>query len=57
MKRKRSSGMGWFPQIIKKLRRRFNTRDEQMIPGACAGHVEQVPLGVIDLLQVRVGVS
>jgi hypothetical protein len=42
------------PQVIQKLRPRFNARDWQMIPRTRAGEVEPVALGVIDLLQVCV---
>jgi len=42
------------PQIIQKLRRRRNARHKQMVARASACHVEQVALGVIDLLQVCV---
>ena len=41
-------------EIIEKLRRRLDARDQQMIARAGAGDVEQVALGVVDLLQIGV---
>jgi hypothetical protein len=43
------------PQVIQKLRRRFNARDKQMIPRTHAGDVEQVALGVIDQVSIIIG--
>jgi hypothetical protein len=43
-----------YGQIIKKLRRRLDTRDEQMVSRPCAGDIEQVALGIIDFLQIRI---
>lgn len=42
------------PQILQEFRRRLDAAHEQIVPGARAGDVEQVPLGVVDLLQVGV---
>jgi hypothetical protein len=42
------------PHVIKKLRPRLDSRDEQMVSGAGTGDVEQVALGVVDFLQVGV---
>ena len=41
-------------QVIKKLRCRCNARDKQTISRPCARDVQQVTLGVIDLLQIGV---
>ena len=48
-----SAGRRRFPQVIKKLRCRLDTGDQQMISCPGAGDVEQVALGVIDFLQDR----
>lgn len=41
-------------EIVQKFRRGLDAGHQQVIPRACAGHVEQVALGVVDFLQVRV---
>jgi hypothetical protein len=41
-------------EVIQKFGYRGDTAHQQMIPSAGTGHVEQVPLGVIDFLQVSV---
>ena len=45
---------GRAPEIVQELRRRLDARDQQVVARAGAGDVEQVPLGVVDLLQVGV---
>ena len=39
-------------EVVQKFRYRIDSANQQMIPGAGAGDVEQVALGVIDLLQI-----
>ena len=41
-------------QIIKKLRRWIDAGHKQMITSSGAGDIEQVTLGVVDLLKVRI---
>jgi hypothetical protein len=41
-------------EVVQKFGYRGDTTDQQMIPSAGTGHVEQVPLGVVDFLQVGV---
>jgi hypothetical protein len=51
-------GHGWSgrilrPQIVQELRRGANSGHQQEVTGARAGHVEQVALGLVDVLQIR----
>jgi hypothetical protein len=41
-------------EVVQKFGYWGDTADQQMIPSAGTGHVEQVPLGVVDFLQVGV---
>ncbi len=41
-------------QVVEELRSRLHARDQEVIPGASACDVEQVALGVVGLLKVRV---
>lgn len=41
-------------EIVQKLGRRCDTGNQQTVPSAGAGDIEQMPFGVIDLLQVSV---
>jgi hypothetical protein len=41
-------------EVVQKFGSGLDTRNQQMIPSAGAGDVEQVTLGIIDLLQVRI---
>ena len=41
-------------EVVQELGRRDRTRDQQTIAGAGAGHVQQVPLGGVHLIKVRV---
>jgi hypothetical protein len=40
--------------IFKKFRRRFGTRNQQMIASARTGDVEQMALSVVDILKVGI---
>ena len=42
------------PKIVQELRRWFDSSHEEVVPGAGAGDVEKMPLGVVDIFQVRV---
>jgi len=42
------------PKITEELRRRLDASDQQAIPRPRACDIEQVPLGVVDLLQVGI---
>ena len=39
-------------QICKKTPTRIHTSDQEMVPRACAGDVQEMPLGSIDVLKV-----
>src|SRR5690348_8035916 len=41
-------------KIIQKFRHWLDSADQQVIPSACAGNVEQVPLGIVHLLQISI---
>ena len=41
-------------QILQELGRRLDTGDQQMIAGAGAGDVQQVPLCVVDILEIGI---
>ena len=43
-----------YQQVIKKLRCRFDTSYKEMVPRTRAGYVKQVPLGIIDFLEIGV---
>jgi hypothetical protein len=43
-----------FREVIQEFGRGHDTGNQQMIAGACTGDIEQVTLGVIDLLQISV---
>ena len=41
-------------EVVQEFRCRIDPGNQQMIPGAGAGDIEQVALGVIDFLQIGV---
>ena len=41
-------------KVLNKLRRRFDACHQQMVAGAGAGDVQQVPLGVVDIFQIGI---
>src|SRR5712671_380819 len=43
-----------YAQVVEKLRGRLDTRHQQVVAGAGAGNVEQVPLGVVGVFEVGV---
>jgi hypothetical protein len=45
-----STSLAALYEVVQKFGYRGDTANQQMIPGAGTGNVEQVPLGVIDFL-------
>src|ERR1700730_10043974 len=43
-----------FHEVVQKFGYRVDTGNQEMIPSAGAGNVKQMPLGVVDLLQIGV---
>ena len=41
-------------KVVQELRRWFDAGQEEVVPGTGAGDVEKMPLGVVDIFQVRV---
>jgi hypothetical protein len=42
------------PEIVQEFRYRVDAGNQQMIPGAGTGNVEQMALGIIDFLQIGI---
>lgn len=45
------------PQIVQELRRRLDSCHQQMIAGAGAGDVMQVPLAVVDFFEIDIALD
>ena len=41
-------------EVVQELRRRIDAGHEQMVAGTGAGHVEQMPLGLVDFFEVGI---